>query len=260
MKAPDHEHPKEAQAVAVAPSDIGNMQTYSKVDHATLVRNMNAVCAGLARAINRRRFGGPPALTYGDLEDNIPLALYRIAVAAGWIEEQVELEEDEYHRSKDADLFGGCMWLRASYKEWFLGLVADTLTVLEEQAEVNEADQTEYLAKLREYWSVWFASQQPQDLGKQKIDEYRKKVKKPRLHSFDAIAKSATEKSKAAGDNTVVTRISVSRIYHDRGKVGPDVRQAVANLINDLVSCTKEDLLPPSKRSEPRDTGDSTKK
>jgi hypothetical protein len=236
------------------------MDAYSKLDHETLVRNMNAACAGLARAINEGGFlvGGPLGLTYQDVADLIPLTLYKTAVAAGWIEEQVELEEDEYYRSKDADLFGGCLWLRASYKEWFLGLVAGTLTALEAEAERNQVAQDDYLAKQQEYCSAWFASTH-QGLGKQKIDEYRKKVK-PRLRSFEAIAESATEKSKAAGDNTVVTRISVSRIYHDRGKVGPAVRQAVANLINEQVSCTEEDLLPPSRRSTPPDTGESTKK
>ena len=52
------------------------MDPYSKLDHATLVRNLNAVCTGLARAMNRQRHGGPPALTYNDLADDIPLAVY----------------------------------------------------------------------------------------------------------------------------------------------------------------------------------------
>jgi hypothetical protein len=240
------------------------MDSYSKLDHETLVRNMNAVCAGLGRAMDRQRFGGPPALTYNDLADAIPLALYRIAVAAGWIEEQIEMEEDEYHRSKDADLFGGCMWLRASYQEWFLGLVADTITSLEATAESNLPIQNKYERTMQEHWFASHPSEQPQDHGKQKIDEYRKKVTRPRLHSFDAIAKSATEKSKAAGDNIVVTRISVGRIYRDEPKVGFDVRQALANFINEKVPCTAEDLLPsktpPSRRSTPRDTARSTKK
>ena len=132
------------------------------------------------------------------------LDLYRIAVAAGWIEEQIELEEDEYYRSKDADLFGGCMFLKASYKEWFLGLVADTLTSLEETAESNLPIQNEYQRTLQEQWSAWHRSQQPQDLAKQKIDEYRKEVK-PWFRSVEALAKAATEKSKAARVNSFET-------------------------------------------------------
>lgn len=246
-------------------SDNRKMDAYSKLDHETLVRNLNAVCAGLGSAVNssRQRFGGPPALTYHDLADDIPLALYKIAVAVGWVEEQRELTEDEYHHDKDADLFGGCLWLTASFKEWFLGLVADTLTVLEAQAETNETVQDEYRQALQEHSLAWLRSQYPQDLGKQKLEEYRKKAK-PWLRSLDAIAKSATEKSKAAGDNILVTRISVGRIYNGRGKVGPAVRQAVANLISEKVPCSEEDLLPPktrqSRRSTPRDPGDSTKK
>ena len=99
--------------------------------------------------------------------------------------------------------------------------------------------------------------------AKDKIDEYRKNVK-PRFRSFEAIAKAATAKSKAAGDNTAVTRTSVSRIYHSKGKVGPGVRQAVADLINEKVPCTAEDLLPsstpPSRRSTARDAGEPAKK
>ena len=237
------------------------MDAYSKLDHETLVRNMNAVCAGLGRAVNQSGFlcGVPPTLTFDDLDDLIPLTLYRIAVAAGWIEEQTELTEDEYYHNEDADLFGGCLWLTASYKEWFFGLVADTLTTLEAAAEKTQAAQEEHQNMRSDQYCAWLQSQHPKGFGKQRIDEYRKKVK-PWFRSVEALAKAATEKSKAAGDNIAVTRISVSRIYNGRGKVGPAIRQAVANLINEQVPCTEEDLLPPSRRSTPRNTGDSTKK
>jgi hypothetical protein len=102
------------------------MDAYSQLDHSTLVRNMNAVCAGLGRAVNQSGFlcGVPPALTFDDLDDLIPLTLYRIAVAAGWIEEQIEPDEDD--GGEDGDVFAGHLWLTASFKEWFLGLVAGT--------------------------------------------------------------------------------------------------------------------------------------
>ena len=258
-------------AAALLHRHNGEMDAYSKLDHATVVRNMNAVCAGLASAVNHGGFrhGIPPALTYGDLEDLIPLTLYRIAVAAGWIEEQPELTEDEYYNDKDADLFGGCLWLRASYCEWFLGLVADTLSALEADAEKNRAAQDQYHQKLMEYEVAWYQAKatlppanDADSPAKKKIDEFRAKTKR-RLFSFEDIAKAATDKSKADGHNTWVSRVSVSRIYNDYGNVSHAIREAVARLINDEVHCTREDLLPsstpPILRSNPQRSGDDSK-
>ena len=250
------------------------MDAYSKLDHATLVRNLNAVYSGLAMAVTHggQRYGGPPALTSQDLEDFIPLTLHRVAVAAGWIEQQKPRDWLDYDHGF-ADLLGGDYGdlVEKPYKEWFLGLLADTLTNLEAAAEKSLAALGEHQNKLFEQHMAWLQAKgeelraaETKPSAKDKIDEYRKKVTKPGLHSFEAIAKAAAEKSNADGDNIVITRASVGRIYRDEGKVGPDVRQAVANLINDLVSCTKEDLLPsatpPSRRSMPRDPTDSTKK
>ena len=134
----------------------GEMDPYSELDHATLVRNLKAVCIGLAIAIDKggRRGGGePPALCYQDVEEVIPLTLHKIAVAAGWIAEQKPRDWIDYDHGF-ADLLGGEL-VEKSYKEWFLGLVADTLTDLEVKAENNLAAQIEYENKLGEQLMVW---------------------------------------------------------------------------------------------------------
>jgi hypothetical protein len=251
------------------------MDSYSKLDHATLVRNLNAVYSGLAMAVTHggQRYGGPPALTDRDF-DFISLTLHKIGIAAGWIEQQKPRDWIDYDHGF-ADLLGGDYGdlVEKPYKEWFLGLLADTLTSLEAAAEKSLAALDEYQNKLFEQFEqqmAWLQAKgeelraaEAKPSAKDKIDEYCKKVK-PWFRSLEAIAKAATEKSKAAGDNIVVTRISVSRIYNGKGKVGPAVRQAVANLINEKVPCTAEDLLPsstpPSRRSTARDKGNSTKK
>ena len=245
------------------------MDSYSKLDHETLVRNMKAVCVGLAIAIEeggRRHGGEPPALCYQDIEDLIPVTLHRIAIAAGWIEQQTPLDWLAVDHGV-ADLLGGDLIVEKPYKEWFLGLLAETLTDLEVKAENNLEAQSKYGQMLGERHMAWLQvksdelrAAEAKPSAKDKIDEYCQKVK-PWLQ---AIAKSATEKSKAAGDNIVVTRVSVSRIYNDEGKVGTAVRQAVGDLINEKVPCTAEDLLPSktpqSRRSTPRNPSDSAPK
>ena len=43
------------------------MDQYAKIDHATLVRNLNAVCKELGWLVNGTALpGGPPSLTYSD--------------------------------------------------------------------------------------------------------------------------------------------------------------------------------------------------
>src|SRR5207245_1029360 len=108
-----------------------------------------------------------------------------------------------------ADLLGGdCGDLvEKPYKEWFLGLLADTLIKLEAAAEQSLAALDEHQKTLGEQHMAWLQAKgeglraaEAKPSAKDKIAEYRKKVK-PRLHSLDAIAKSATEKSKATGDD-----------------------------------------------------------
>src|ERR1017187_5242743 len=264
---------QDAPSKGTIPPPLNRREEYSNLDDATLVRTLNTVYSGLAMAVTHggQRYGGPPALT-GDDFDFISLTLHKVAIAAGWIAKQESRDWLEYDHGF-ADLLGGDNGdlVEKPYKEWFLGLVADTLTNLESAAEKSLAALYEYKNHLGEQQMAWLQAKgeelraaETKPSAKDKIVEYRKKVKKPGLRTFEAIAKSATNRSKAAGDNIAVTRISVSRIYNGRGKVGPAVRQAVANLINEQVPCTEEDLLPsktpPSRRSTPRDPADSTKK
>src|ERR1017187_4408268 len=263
---------QDAPSKGTIPPPLNRREEYSNLDDATLVRTLNTVYSGLAMAVTHggQRYGGPPALT-GDDFDFISLTLHKVAIAAGWIAKQESRDWLEYDHGF-ADLLGGDNGdlVEKPYKEWFLGLVADTLTNLESVAEKSLAALYEYKNHLGEQQIAWFqvkgAELRAADLkpsAKDKIDEYRKNVKAGR-HSLEAIARAATQKSKTAGDNIVVTRVSVSRIYNDEGKVGPAVRQAVADLINEKVPCTAEDLLPSktpqSRRSTPRNPSDSAPK
>src|SRR5471030_2559607 len=87
--------------------DNRTIESYSKLDHDTLVRNLNAVYGGLAMAVTHvgRWYGGPPALTDPDF-DFISLTLHKIAIAAGWIAEQKPRDWLDYDHGF-ADLLGG---------------------------------------------------------------------------------------------------------------------------------------------------------
>jgi hypothetical protein len=230
------------------------MVAYSKVDHATLVRNLNAVCKELGSVMNERNYCGfltpPAALTYRHLEDDIPLALYNIAVALGWVDEQVDMEENEYYATKDADLFGGCLRFRASFKEWFLGLVADTLADLEEIAEKNQPAQLQYADLMQECMLALPNSTQapqgaePENRAKKIIDEFFDKSKT--VKNIQSLADAASER-KSDGKTYPISRVRVSSIYHGYG-AGSAVRELVASVINEVVPCTWNDLKATKRR------------
>lgn len=209
------------------------------------------MCRELGYVINQS--GHPPALTYGHLEDDIPLALYRIAVAVGWIEEQVDMEEDEYYRAKDADLFGGCLRFKASFKEWFLGLVADTLASLDELVEKNNlaqmqrADWTQecMLALHRAKGTQPSQPTEPENRAKKIIDEFFDKSKT--IKNIQALADAASAR-KSDGKTYPISRVRVSSIYHGYG-AGPAVRELVASVINEMVPCTWNDLKGTKRRT-----------
>jgi len=234
------------------------MDQYALIDHATLVRNLNAVCKELGNIRNGTLTGlfpDPPPLSYTDIADQIPLALYQIAVTCGWIQEQIELSDDEYRTSKDADLFGGCLFFTASFKEWFLGLVAETLADLE--AKVSDNDEArEELFRLKmahpETWRPILGLTAPKstveddNLAKNKIDKFYD----GQTFSRKALADLATAVGAQMNPPVVVSREAVSRIYNGLGKVGPGIREAVAGVINTKVPCTRDDLLAPKQEKK----------
>jgi hypothetical protein len=127
--------------------DNRTMESYSKLDHETLVRNMNAVCKEIGVLLDSAGlYCGPPALTPEDVEENIPYALHRIGVGAGWIEESVEVE-DEDSEPEAIDVLGNRM-VRESYKEWLLQLVEGTLADLRVRASANKAAQDQDYERL----------------------------------------------------------------------------------------------------------------
>jgi hypothetical protein len=229
---------------------LESMDAYAKIDHGTLARNLNAVCSVLGGVVNGiRPFGAPPALTGGDTADVIPVALYDIAVKAGWINEQEDLEEREWESRKDADLFGGTLHFTVSFNEWFLGLVADTLAKLEVVAENNREAQQKHNDMLTEMFRLSFLggsrSDEPRADGTdnpagRKIDEFFAKSR-----TVINIQTLVDEATKRKGDP--VTRSSVSRIYNGFG-AGGATRELVASIINELVPCTRDDLRATKKK------------
>jgi hypothetical protein len=182
------------------------------------------------------------------------LALYNIAVACGWIEEQTELSEDEYHNSKDADLFGGSLFLTASFKEWFLGLVADTLADLEAKASVNDEAREERFRLQMEHGTAWPQIKglaAPESTVKADpptmmiIKEFFSKSKT--VFTLQGLADEAS-KPKPSGYKCAVSRVRVSNIYNGYG-ASAEVREAVAGVINESIPCTKDDLKGTKKRT-----------
>jgi hypothetical protein len=138
---------QDAPSKGTLPTTENRQEEYSKLDHATLVRNLTAVCKELGVLLDSAGlYCGPPALTREDVEENIPYALHKIGVGAGWIEESVEVE-DEDSEPGPIDLLGDRM-VKESYKEWFLQLVQSTLSDLRVRASANKTAQDQDYQRL----------------------------------------------------------------------------------------------------------------
>jgi hypothetical protein len=232
------------------------MDQYAKIDHTMLVRNLNVVCRELGNIRNGLLTGvfpDPRPLSHTEIENGIPLALYKIAVACEWIEEQTELSDDEYHASKDADLFGGSLFLTASFKEWFLGLVADTLADLEVKASENDEAREERFQFQMAHPETWpqakglaapKATVEDHNPAKKKIDEFFSASKT--VFTLQGLADAAS-KPRADGYKCTVSRVRVSNIYNGFG-ANPEIRQAVAEVISQSIPCNKDDLKGTRKR------------
>jgi hypothetical protein len=217
------------------------MDKYAKIDHAALGRNLNGVCYELGRLIDGAGlYCGPPALTHENVEDDIPLALHKIAVAAGWIEESVELEVEDLESGR-GDFLGNVI-VEDSYKIWFLGLVSDALSDLKARASKNEEVQERHLKWLKDQFAngthvpqKYTATNNP---ARQLIEEFW--AKSQTVHDIQGLVDAATN-LKPDGDKYPVSRSSVSRICNGYG-AGPKARLFVAMVVNELVRCHKDDL------------------
>src|SRR5262249_25426997 len=156
--------------------------------------------------------------TYGHIGDQIPLAVYNIAVRAGWIKEQEDMEEREYYSREDADLFGGMLRFTASFKEWFLELISEAVAELEAVAEKNVEEQARYRQKLFEYYMDEISRIQPGSNRKNPIlKQFFDKSKN--IVNITDLANAANEVGKTMTPPVAVTRVSVSRIYNQHGYV-----------------------------------------
>jgi len=226
------------------------MDQYALIDHATLVRNLNAVCKHLGWLVNGTRSpGGPPSLTYSDTEYAIPRVLYDIAVGAGWINEQQDLEEREYNSRDDVDLFGGEYHFTVSFNEWFLELISETLGDLEEIAEKNAEKQEQYQHKLTQWQMDSINLNSPRNKDKHPILVKFFSESKEFVNVTD-LANEADRVGRAMTPPVAVTRVSVSRIYNQHGYVGPRILAVVASVVKATVPCTRDDLYTPKREKK----------
>jgi hypothetical protein len=155
------------------------MDQYALIDHDALVRNLNVVCGKLGEVMDScGLYCGPPALTRTNVEEDIPFALHKIAVAAGWIDPSVELETEDFDSGR-AELLGGVL-VDVGYMEWFLGLVSETLNDLAAQAGANTAAQErDYEGMLRAFANGSQAPQRRADADNRKRKAERSKREVP---------------------------------------------------------------------------------
>jgi hypothetical protein len=226
------------------------MGVNNTLDDATLVRNLNAVCYGLANAINHGGYGGPPSLTTSDLEDYVPGAVFEVALAAGWLEKPDEFEEIDLDKGRAGSL--GDHIVEAEYKAWFVSLIADVLAALNKKASQHEEAQITHRELMFQAVLAWHGANNPQEAetpasdnpAKTKIDEFFDKSQT--VHTLQGLADEASKK-KHDGDKYPVSRVTVSRIYNGFG-AGRTVLHAVASVINELVPCTRDDLRAITKK------------
>ena len=139
------------------------------------------------------------------------------------------------------------MFLTASFQEWFLGLVADSMAELETMVVENQSAQQKFQEHILERELAWYKSKglaapkppaEAENRAKKIIDEFFSKSEM--IHNLQGLVDAATRK-KPDGDKYPVSRSSVSRIYNGAG-AGAATRQMVASVINEVVPCHKDDL------------------
>lgn len=191
---------------------------------------------------------GISVLTEHALDDYIVGTVFNIAVRSGWYQPSEIAEEG------DGPVLGSWV-VPERVRDNFVSLIAESLAVLRERAlatedEVFKLQQERYTQQNEQFEAlVEIVKKGPQRTAdaKGKIDEFLKLSNE--VFTFKELAKKASAYRRKL-DGVGVTAVSITRMYKG-DYVGDFIREAVARAINEVVPCTREDLLS-SGRSKPR--------
>ena len=212
---------------------------------------MDSLCFALAESYSAGGHvlnPGLSVLTEEAIDDYIVGAVFNIAVNSGWIDPPEQVEEG------DGPVLGDYV-VKEKVRDAFVSIIAESLAVLRERAlesedEVYRLKQEQHRQQHEQFEKlVAIVKNGPRSApdAKGKIDEFFKKSTD--VFTFkDLAAKASPHKRKL--DGAGVSDVSITRIYSGQ-YVGDLIRESVARVINELVPCTREDLLPPG-RSTPR--------
>jgi hypothetical protein len=223
-----------------------------------LIDSLNAACYVITDAyIKGSRDLGieiPGVPTSGYFDEFIPGMVLDLAVNAGWIPRPEEPAEDH-------GVAFGKFYVLESFRDWFVGLLEDALSDLRHAAAKNDND-TEASRLRKGMWEALFMYRAKEALGSQGIDlttpvQSSKNVGgrarqiideffrlSDDIHKHLQLGQKASPKRRKL-DGGCVNGVHISRIYNGQ-YVGPEIRQAVAEVLNEKVPCTRDDLLPPS--------------
>lgn len=212
---------------------------------------LDSLCFALAEAYTAGGHvlnPGLSVLTEEAIDDYIVGAVFNIAVNSGWIGPPEQVEEG------DGPVLGDYV-VKDRFRDGFMSIIAESLAVLRERAlesedEVYRLKQEQYRQRDEQFEAlVAIVKSGPRSAAdaKGKLDEFFKKSKD--VFTFkDLAVKASPHKRKL--DGAGVSAVSITRIYNGQ-YVGDLIRESVARVINELVPCTREDLLPPG-RTTPR--------
>jgi hypothetical protein len=244
--------------LAYTPIALGRLALpHSDRMDANLQSTLNLICHALADAY---RLGGTTlspvtgisVLTEDAVDNYIPGEVFNIAVSARWIEPH-EVEEGK------GPVLGDYI-VEDDQREWFLSLLAPSLSFLREGAAKN----TEYVLNQvaeRNNAALQFmanAAKQnvasPEDtankrgLAREKIDDYLRRSQEVfDLQEFVLQKVAPIARKYKRG----VSYASVRRIYVG-GSVSLSIRQIVAEALSELLPCTRDNLLPSAEKRQGR--------
>jgi hypothetical protein len=145
-----------ADATTTLPQNWHNliMKASDTLGHATLADSLNAVCYAISYAYikgTKDLFGVsiPGEPKSGIFDEYIPGEVFDVAVNAGWIPRPYEPEEDH-------GLPLGAYYVEEHYRDWFIGLLDESLSRLRETVSKNDDDDEETQKLKTELWQILF--------------------------------------------------------------------------------------------------------
>lgn len=232
---------------------LERMDSKESLEHANLRDSLNAACYEIADAIihgaHVLSIEIPGALGVGDVDEYIPGRVHNLAVNSGWLPKPHELEPGH------GEILGDFV-VDDAYRDWFIGLLADSLSDLREMASTdNDAKAEQTKSAMHSMLATWGVEQALTKLSG-KPDAAVRVQRHPPLWFFQEYLRKSEEvfdikefvlqkvvPLARTRYKRIVSLASVSRICTGH-TVGPSIRQIVAEALNELVPCTRDDLLP----------------